>query len=456
MLQGSCAFACMFCFFVCILYAWVSGWGWEIPSVGGFLLSLVGLPSTGDACCTGACHLRQLSSVGGLLPGRGCNSRQPLWSLQWYLTLHIAGWLDCGPCAGLLALLCLCSIWTKLNFSEEMQYVLARIYRRPSRAQSWKSWVSRLILDSLTSRPKVPLKIHVLSCSETVFYPDYKTLEEKEIWFIADWLHLSVLVRRKSNRIMVDNHPLSLPHPFVESQDQTCLRSIQRGVFRIVLARRWEVQQGGLFDICIQVGHALFEQTKKFRSTQFRIKHAYRITQKRDVNTSDEVQVQFRFERVRIKRDPPALLLWRSVKSRKLYKNYPPQWVKLLHCRHWPAVVQVPFTQNAEVLANAACKKWNTLLPKGCSQRIASNIKGFACKFACKPAYASCVNWAFVEPMGQNASGSTSNPDRGNAASKFPVLHYDVYWLPQVASLQLIFWLLIGKIRTRLRIYPEN
>ncbi len=27
-------------------------------------------------------------------------------------------------------------------------------------------------------------------------------------------------------------------------------------------------------------------------------------------------------------------------------------------------------------------------------QTIASNIKGFASKFACKSAYASCVNWA--------------------------------------------------------------
>ncbi len=35
-----------------------------------------------------------------------------------------------------------------------------------------------------------------------------------------------------------------------------------------------------------------------------------------------------------------------------------------------------------------------------CSHSIAGKIKGFACKFACKPAYASCVNWALGKKGG--------------------------------------------------------
>ncbi len=30
--------------------------------------------------------------------------------------------------------------------------------------------------------------------------------------------------------------------------------------------------------------------------------------------------------------------------------------------------------------------------------QLASNIKGISCKFACKSAYASCVNWTLVLP----------------------------------------------------------
>ena len=39
-------------------------------------------------------------------------------------------------------------------------------------------------------------------------------------------------------------------------------------------------------------------------------------------------------------------------------------------------------------------KQWNTLLQMGVFTQVARNIKGFACKFARKSAYASCVNWA--------------------------------------------------------------
>ena len=50
------------------------------------------------------------------------------------------------------------------------------------------------------------------------------------------------------------------------------------------------------------------------------------------------------------------------------------------------------FTQDTEHLATCAHKLWNTLWSMGVFTQLASNIKGFAPKFACKCAYASCVN----------------------------------------------------------------
>ena len=55
------------------------------------------------------------------------------------------------------------------------------------------------------------------------------------------------------------------------------------------------------------------------------------------------------------------------------------------------------FTQDAEHLATDVCKFWNTLQSMGVVfTQVASNIKGFAHKFACKCAYVSCVNRALV------------------------------------------------------------
>ena len=45
-------------------------------------------------------------------------------------------------------------------------------------------------------------------------------------------------------------------------------------------------------------------------------------------------------------------------------------------------------------LQQCVCKLWNTLQSMGVFTQLASNIKGFACKFARKCAFASCVNWA--------------------------------------------------------------
>ncbi len=42
----------------------------------------------------------------------------------------------------------------------------------------------------------------------------------------------------------------------------------------------------------------------------------------------------------------------------------------------------------------------------GVFTQLASNMKGFACKFACRSAYASCVNWAL--PLAQQNSYKTS------------------------------------------------
>ena len=45
-------------------------------------------------------------------------------------------------------------------------------------------------------------------------------------------------------------------------------------------------------------------------------------------------------------------------------------------------------------LRKAPRKQWDTLLQMGVFTQVAHNIKGFAHKFACKSAYAFCVNWA--------------------------------------------------------------
>ena len=49
-------------------------------------------------------------------------------------------------------------------------------------------------------------------------------------------------------------------------------------------------------------------------------------------------------------------------------------------------------------LWKAARKQWDTLLQMRVFTQVIRNIKGFAGKFACKPAYASCVNWALGPP----------------------------------------------------------
>ena len=58
--------------------------------------------------------------------------------------------------------------------------------------------------------------------------------------------------------------------------------------------------------------------------------------------------------------------------------------------------IKAPFTLDAEHLATGACKLWNTLLKMGVFTQVASNIRGFATKFARKSAYASCVNGALA------------------------------------------------------------
>ncbi len=55
---------------------------------------------------------------------------------------------------------------------------------------------------------------------------------------------------------------------------------------------------------------------------------------------------------------------------------------------------EAPFTQDAEHLATGVSKLWDTLWSMRVFTQVASNIKGFARKFACKSAYASCVNRA--------------------------------------------------------------
>ncbi len=78
------------------------------------------------------------------------------------------------------------------------------------------------------------------------------------------------------------------------------------------------------------------------------------------------------------------------------WSNPSPDCTVGLDLIHTPAVVanpKAPFTQDTEVLAKNGthCCQWE------CSHSIASNIKGFVCKFACKPAYTSCVNWAQLD-----------------------------------------------------------
>ncbi len=55
-------------------------------------------------------------------------------------------------------------------------------------------------------------------------------------------------------------------------------------------------------------------------------------------------------------------------------------------------------------LRKAPSKQWDTLLQMGVFTQVARNIKGFALKFACKSAYASCVNWAQGFFLGVNRS----------------------------------------------------
>ena len=50
------------------------------------------------------------------------------------------------------------------------------------------------------------------------------------------------------------------------------------------------------------------------------------------------------------------------------------------------------FTQDAEHLATHAYRLWNTMWSMGVFTQVASNIKGFARKLACKCAFTSCVN----------------------------------------------------------------
>ncbi len=57
-------------------------------------------------------------------------------------------------------------------------------------------------------------------------------------------------------------------------------------------------------------------------------------------------------------------------------------------------LIWAQFTQDAEHLTTCARKFWDTLWSMRVFTQVASNIKGFACKFACKSAYASCVNGA--------------------------------------------------------------
>ncbi len=61
---------------------------------------------------------------------------------------------------------------------------------------------------------------------------------------------------------------------------------------------------------------------------------------------------------------------------------------------HVGRFLRAQFTQDAEHLATGVRKFWNTLCSIGVFTQVASNIKGFACKFARKCAYASCVNGA--------------------------------------------------------------
>ena len=70
--------------------------------------------------------------------------------------------------------------------------------------------------------------------------------------------------------------------------------------------------------------------------------------------------------------------------------------------RHHPSLWYTPVPQSLRsrshrtqsTLRKAPRKQWDTLLQMGVFTQVARNIKGFAGKFACKSAYASCVNWA--------------------------------------------------------------
>ncbi len=70
----------------------------------------------------------------------------------------------------------------------------------------------------------------------------------------------------------------------------------------------------------------------------------------------------------------------------------------LQHQKHLHSIPRAQFTQDTEHLATPTRKLWNTLWSMGVFTQLASNIKGFAGKFACKCAYASCVNGPCKSP----------------------------------------------------------
>ncbi len=63
------------------------------------------------------------------------------------------------------------------------------------------------------------------------------------------------------------------------------------------------------------------------------------------------------------------------------------------HLPCWPTLPKAQFTQDVEHLATCARKLWNTLWSTGVFTQLASNIKGFACKFASKCAHVSYVEF---------------------------------------------------------------
>ncbi len=84
-----------------------------------------------------------------------------------------------------------------------------------------------------------------------------------------------------------------------------------------------------------------------------------------------------------------ASAIWKLPQPTKTLRNEHPKH----HCLGYS---QAQFTQDAEHLATGVRKFWKTLSSMGVFTQVASNIKGFAHKFACKTAYASCVNGALL------------------------------------------------------------